>query len=594
MENTNEKLNLSILKRFIPQIIENMPLEWLGTTFKNDANYVGREKFIEGLTDLIIKKDQEKSSITISELESVGNAEDYIRVASNPATLLEMFYGIKYNYKITETFSFSSNTMPILSVLFITDKNVHIYSDKIPFTDEEQKYISKLNMKIKYHLGDANPHSNDLVISLSKPSRLLVYIDCFIYDNILFINSNKINHNDILMIRKRMATPETTPKSINRLKKIKSICGNNCINEIADHLRKITGCTSTNEISFATVGLASLMSLFVTMIIFFDGADVVMSSTSYGGSNKLVSILADRYDTFHKYHYDIQGDRNITKSICNIIDNLMIKSGLRPITMIMIEIPTNPEMKIPTMETLIKKIREFKKVTNKKILLIIDTTLAPTSAILGKLEGLETIIFISLSKSVSGGKTTGGCLIANHTELAMDIVRKSSTIVKLFDVGIKDDQIMIIGNQHKEVEKRIDMAYLSALNAKGILERVIFEETGWENFKVCFVNQVQAADGFKPSTFSFNLPPMGNDLASKFVSYICKSKICKPCVSFGQNNDLVYVTIPEISTQGDIKKEDKDKQSVGGIQLVRLSFPPKLDLDEFHLVIQNAVKMIYS
>ena len=49
----------------------------------------------------------------------------------------------------------------------------------------------------------------------------------------------------------------------------------------------------------------------------------------------------------------------------------------------------------------------------------------------------------------------------------------------------------------------------------------------------------------------------------------------KPCVSFGQDNDLVYCTVPATSTQGAISAEDKAKQARGGVQLVRflLSYP---------------------
>merc|ERR1712080_781088 len=88
------------------------------------------------------------------------------------------------------------------------------------------------------------------------------------------------------------------------------------------------------------------------------------------------------------------------------------------------------------------------------------------------------------------------------------------------------------------------------------------------------------------STFSFNLPrPAGASpavteaLAQTFVDLLCAHPPFKPCVSFGQDNDLIYATVPATSTQGAIKAEDKAKQAIGGVQLTRLSFPPTCNTD---------------
>ena len=65
-------------------------------------------------------------------------------------------------------------------------------------------------------------------------------------------------------------------------------------------------------------------------------------------------------------------------------------------------------------------------------------------------------------------------------------------------------------------------------------------------------------------------------------------------MSFGQDNGLVYVTVPATSTQGAIKAEDKDKQAVGGVQLVRLSFPVKCDVDAIIRLLTETVTNVYS
>ena len=117
---------------------------------------------------------------------------------------------------------------------------------------------------------------------------------------------------------------------------------------------------------------------------------------------------------------------------------------------------------------------------------------------------------------------------------------------------------------------------------------------------LAFVTPEQAAIGFTSSTFSFNLPAMPNAseevneaLAQRFVDILCAHKEFKPCVSFGQDNGLVYATVPATSTQGAIKKEDKAKQAVGGVQLARLSFPPTCDVEVLCGIITAAVITCY-
>jgi hypothetical protein len=79
-----KKINFNTFVKFLPQIIKNMPDDWTGTTFRNDHNYVGREKFVKNLFDLIAESvfnDNNKKVISCTDLESIGNAEDYLRVA---------------------------------------------------------------------------------------------------------------------------------------------------------------------------------------------------------------------------------------------------------------------------------------------------------------------------------------------------------------------------------------------------------------------------------------------------------------------------------------------------------------------------------
>ncbi len=134
-----------------------------------------------------------------------------------------------------------------------------------------------------------------------------------------------------------------------------------------------------------------------------------------------------------------------------------------------------------------------------------------------------------------------------------------------------------------------------------------------------FVPAATAAQGFTSSTFSFNLPPLpgaaraeNEALAQRFVDLLAEHReLFKPCVSFGQDNGLVYATVPATSTQvrsfvfgvgflfflfmqGAIRAEDKEKQAQGGVQLTRLSFPPSLDVPAANAVILDSLKKLYQ
>jgi hypothetical protein len=56
----------------------------------------------------------------------------------------------------------------------------------------------------------------------------------------------------------------------------------------------------------------------------------------------------------------------------------------------------------------------------------------------------------------------------------------------------------------------------------------------------------------------------------------------------------VYCTVPATSTQGVIAEEDKAKQARDGVQLVRLSFPPTIDVDAVCERMASAVTAVYE
>lgn len=628
----------------LPAILQNMPEEWLGTTFKNDSRYVGREKFSHNLFQLIQSKHSASDHavpISSAELEAVGNAEDYLRVASNPSTLLEAALGLRHGYSINQVYSFASATMPLLAVLYSTpcDTPVHVYAPHDPFTPSQLELLRRLNLHYVYAgaaLPTVRPSENIVLLSCTAPplrsatqsgvvqSHASDIVDGYCHQGVLYINSDaRINHAEILVRRKRMSKPETTPLCLARLRVLAGLQDESSLAvpypeeeahylAVGNHLKHLSGVVDPNDptVAFLSVtGLAALAVFHTSMITSLGGADTVCCSTGYGGSDKLASIMEERSPAlFRKHAYDIQGSLDLTESIGHKLDELMSadrRETLLDNTVVLIEIPTNPDMKVPQLPVLVAKCHDYQRVTGKKLILLIDTTFSPSSQIIQQIHDIDAtlpvVVFISLSKSVSGGRTTGGALIANHTELAQNILKKSYELAELFDTKSKPDQIQILHKMHAGTENRIDLSYINALKAVEILDQQILQYTPEKMF-IHFVTAEQAARKIKPATFSFNLPiPKWaqtpeeiQQLPQQFVDVLCENSAFKPCVSFGQDVSRVYATVPATSTQGDIKQEDKAKQAVGGVQLVRLSFPALVDMTEVENAIHSGIKFHFT
>merc|ERR1712232_99792 len=201
----------------------------------------------------------------------------------------------------------------------------------------------------------------------------------------------------------------------------------------------------------STNGLSALTCLWTSMVE-RGGADVLMCSTSYGGSSELTKMWSRSGGSFRigkleKHDFHVQGGIDLCQSISTQLDKLAEKtSNLRPNLVLLIETPTNPDMKIPDMRALAAACVRHRENTGQNVVLVVDTTFAPGSRVMEKLrqhaEDLPVLCFISMSKSMSRGTTTAGALVANHTGQAAEILNGASNACRMLDVGAKPDQLM--------------------------------------------------------------------------------------------------------------------------------------------------------
>jgi cystathionine beta-lyase/cystathionine gamma-synthase len=271
---------------------------------------------------------------------------------------------------------------------------------------------------------------------------------------------------------------------------------------------------------------------------------------------------------------------------------------------VFIETPSNPDMKVPDLAQVVQMVQSYQAASKRQVVLLVDTTFAPPSQVLQKVHKLaptlNALVFCSTSKAISRGKTTGGVFVFSQCEAAGKLRDGILSVQQMFDSAARPDQIAILAENHRGVEERCDAAYRNAVVVGDALVGDVKAATGKE-MTLQFVTPLTAKEGFTTPTFSFNLPSLdgaapgvNEGLAQRFVDLItAHPKWFKPCVSFGQDNSLIYCTVPATSTQGAIKEEDKAKQALGGVQLVRLSFPPTLDIEAAQRVISDAISSIY-
>ena len=617
MESVRVRATSAQVKAALPNLLANLPHEWRGTTFKN-SNLLGRSTFAANLNDLILQKG---GAITADDLVAIGNAEDYLRVSSNVSSLLEFTLAVEHDYDISQVFTFASTKMPYLALMLTAGKPVHVYlapGEEEPFTAAQLVRLAELGCYLQTHHGSPVADPTVIVVS-SQPvnSDTFSIVDAIVQPNILLINNlDHINSAAILTHRKRMSTPITTPAGLRVLQKLAGIkypledtlrASDECIDDFYAHLQEMSG-TDRNPAQYPvafTAGLSAIASMYLSLIA-QGGVDVLMASTSYGGSSELTDILTKRTGKFRKTTFDITGKNDISTAISNGLDALASDvSKLQPITLLFVEIPTNPDMKIPDLKALATMIMEYGRKTGKEVFLAVDATFAPGSQVMRKLSSFEpelaTMVFISLSKSVSRGLTTGGTIVAGPTARSaelLEVIRETSIML---DTHARPDQLYFLARNHAGVEERCGNAYTVARTVGDALRAAVKTHCGGYDMELNFVTPEHAASGFTSSTYSFNLPPYPNGtqadneaLAQDFTTLLEANPEFKPCVSFGQDNGLVYATVPATSTQGAIKLEDKAKQAVGGVQLCRLSFPPSCDVEKLCQIVSESVATCYA
>lgn len=615
-------------KKRVEDIVAKAPKSWYGTTYPNDKRFIGRAAFIDQVSRMMDAK--EDCDVKTEDLENMF-PEDYVRLGSPFSTIMEVQRAKETGFDPKNVFSFGSATLPLIAAM-MTSKGGRVYL----YTATKGKRILSAKMEkiltvtygCSFRRCPGRPEKHDdgavlLVSSAPVPLEKCEHVDAVVdFEGIIYVaNPKNILVEDVKdskgtmiaeglhTIRKRLGAAPPVPDVVARLKNLpkESVPDTAALKK---HLKSLAGCESAaGDVLIATVGLSALGACVMATLDKGDrDIDLLMCSTAYGGSSQQADILIKNCSSgsvrMQKHKFDIQGGRPVLDAVRSKLKD-MRKGPKKKLTLVEIEYPTNPDMKDCDLDDLKIELESYRDDTGSEVVLILDTTFSPPSRAAQPFKNsLPVLIFTSLSKSVTGGKTTGGSLVANSHPVAQDILSRAHEHLTVFDTASKPCQLSILNEMHAKCEDRVKKANANTSEAARHMESAVAEASG-QKMLVNFVTQEQIAKSVTPATFSFNLPVPRHltnnskacaSLAQDFVDELVRrySSGVKPCVSFGQSNTYVYATVPATSTQGVISEEDKAKQAVGGVQLVRFSFPPSMDMPRWKAAVEATLKSIYS
>lgn len=615
-------MEVSKITSYIKAVIENMPTGWLSiTTHRLDIydEKLAKTQFLNQFESLFNANNSDAKA-----LNELPTAYDYIRLGHPLSCVLEWAIGHFNQINSEHVISFSSQTIPVLSILrknLLAHKKTQIcYTGELPacFNAEVLQNIYGYQFELNQVANAASITAFDgSTIFISQQHEignfdLLPTVDFFIsvhnnLGSILVVNGekNKDYISDIQHVRRRETIAMTPANSLAALKALinKSPVETNTGAELSqsktqvlESIQTITG--SNTKALVASSGLSIQYAILMGLIHHAQenhkgkAIKFVVPPNCYGGTNDQARRVAACLENVEVMDLPVDGGNDMVQSIDLVLSKIAAEDA---IPYIIAEIPTNPRVEVPDLIQLKNVLSQERKTNTGEVAIdpvfILDQTFCPNVHFLGEgemLSTVRTISFASGSKFPSGGQCTAGYCIGNtKTDALMD---KIELHLALCDNEATALQYEILAKQIPSMNQRISDAY------KNTREFVNFINETLPTAKINFVSEELAAQGFTPSVFSLDLPTKGNtaeekeaykralnhQLINMMITEIPNES--KYCVSYGQLKGC-YWTIPATSTQGTTKEGDKD-------YIARVALSANMDLEKHKKVFLDFVGTI--
>ncbi len=590
----------------IKKLLKKLPQSWVDlTTHRLDIYNESKAKseFLDELKKLIAK-----GEYTTDDLEQLPTAYDYIRLGHQLSSLLEWVLAEINNVSNEQIISFSSRTMPLLSILRqnkLNNKATTIYYDgnNPPLIDEPRlQDIYGYHYKLQKITNPKDiPQLEGTVVFVTqkdfdKPLESSGFADITLnihpsLGSVMLIHQNEMHSiSAIQHVRRRETIAMTPPNTLNLLKEIVHADTQVTTSNAKEDKQIIFDCIKENTGSelqplIASSGLsiqyAMLMGLVENAMTQHPDKEIkiILPPNCYGGTNDQSRRIADLMDNVEIVDMHVDGGQNLVSSLDEALESVANTDG---VALILAEIPTNPRVEVPDMDKLAEVLTRKRLTQGNKLAIepffMVDQTFCPNVQLLhqaSKLKDVQTISFASGSKFPSGGRCIGGYCAANNA--AKDLLSLISSHLELSDNQANAHQLHTLAENMPSMPSRIVQAYLKTRELVNNIQNQLPEA------KIYYVSEAMVKRGFMPSVFSLDLPINAQTqqersekqrlLNIKLIEFMIKAypKMCKNCVSYGQLKGS-YWTIPATSTQGTTKEEDKD-------YIVRVALAPDVDVE---------------
>lgn len=605
---------------YIKNVLENMPSDWLNLTTHRLDIYVeklAKTQFLEQFENLY-----KNNNADFSDLNELPTAYDYIRLGHPLSSVLEWTIAKLHNTKAENVISFSSQTVPVLSVLrknlLANKKTLITHTNELPvfFDADTIKNVYGYNFELKkVDNVDEISKFDGSILFISNPNDICNFnltsnVDFFINTNaqlgsILFVNDeqNEEYVSEIQHVRRRETIAMTPANCLIALQALTEQSTEASQNNLEANKEAVLNSinTVTNTTTKALVGSSGLSIQYAILMGLVDNAiqnhkgkdiKIVVPPNCYGGTNDQARRVAACLDNVEVVDFAVDGDNDMVESIDAVL-NEIAKADAVPY--IIAEIPTNPRVEVPNLNNLRDVLSKKRVTANRDIavdpVFILDQTFCPNVHFLGDtdiLSTVRTISFASGSKFPSGGKCTAGYCVGNKK--SEDLIDKIEKHLLLCDNEATNFQYEILAKQMPSMNQRVADAYKNTREFVNYIQEVL------PAAKINFVSEELAQQGFTPSVFSLDLPTKGNTdeeretykraLNLKLINLMITEipNESKYCVSYGQLKGC-YWTIPATSTQGTTKEGDKD-------YIARVALSPNMDLELHKKVFLDFVESI--
>ncbi|MFT6323796.1 MAG: cystathionine beta-lyase/cystathionine gamma-synthase [Halieaceae bacterium] len=606
--------------KYITDVLTNMPIGWLNlTTHRLDIyeEKLAKTQFLDQFENLFHSNNAQSEA-----LSQLPTAYDYIRLGHPLSSILEWVIAHSNNINSENVISFSSKTVPILSILrknLLDNRDTQIvYTNELPpfFEPQILREIYGYTFELKkVESIEEITHFNGSTVFISQTDALCdIHLQASIdfsinlhshLGSVLVVNG-KQNENyisEIQHVRRRETIAMTPINSLNALQKITRTAVDNETTNVDTHkllvlesIKQITGTGTTPLVgsSGLSIQYAIMMGLIHDALAEHPGKaiKIIVPTNCYGGTNDQARRVAACIDQVEVVDLAVDGENDMVQSIDVVLAKLANENA---IPYIIAEIPTNPRVEVPDLIQLKDALRKVRKTSTGEIavdpIFILDQTFCPNVHFLGEgeiLSSVRTISYVSGSKVPSGGKCTAGYCVGNS--LTKNLMEKIKLHLHICDNEATDLQYEILAKQLPSMNDRIVAAYTNTREFVNFIQKTLPEA------KINFVSEELANKGFIPSVFSLDLPTKGHTAEEKetykralnhtlidmMITRIPNES--KYCVSYGQLKGC-YWTIPATSTQGTTKEGDKD-------YIARVSLSADMDLELHKKVFSDFVQGI--